>query len=44
MSVGEAAARLGISKPMLLRLWAQGLLDGYRVTRYRNGRVRLYRD
>lgn len=44
MSVGEAAERLGMSKPTLLRLWAQGLLDGYRVTPYRNGRVRLYRD
>lgn len=44
MSVGEAAERLGMSKPTLLRLWAQGLLAGYRVTPYRNGRVRLYRD
>jgi excisionase family DNA binding protein len=44
MSVGEAAERLGISKPTLLRLWTQGLLEGYRVTPYRNGRVRLYRD
>jgi excisionase family DNA binding protein len=44
MSVVEAAERLGISKPTLLRLWAQGLIAGYRVTPYRNGRVRLYRD
>lgn len=44
MSVNEAAERIGISKPTLLRLWAQGLLEGYRVTPYRNGRVRLYRD
>ena len=44
MSVQEAAAALGISKPTLLRLWTQGLLEGYRVTPYRNGRVRLYRD
>ena len=44
MSVNEAVDRIGISKPTLLRLWAQGLLEGYRVTPYRNGRVRLYRD
>jgi integrase len=41
--LGHAAAQLGLSKPTLLRLWAQGLIAGYRVTPYRNGRVRLYR-
>jgi excisionase family DNA binding protein len=44
MSVQEAAAALGISKPTLLRLWAQGYLTGYRVTPYRNGPIQLYRD
>ena len=44
MSVQEAADYLGISKPTLLRLWTQGLIEGYRVTPYRNGRVLLYRD
>ncbi len=44
MSTREAAAYLGVSRPTLLRLWSQGLLEGYRVTPYQNGRVRLYRD
>lgn len=44
ISAGEAATFLGISKPTLLRLWAQGFLEGYRLTPYRNGQVRLYRD
>ena len=44
MSAQEAAAYLGISKPTVLRLWTQGLLTGYRVTPYPNGRVRIYRD
>ena len=44
MSAQEAADYLGISRPTLLRLWSQGFLEGYRVTPYQNGRVRLYRD
>jgi|GEM_PF-3897920 hypothetical protein len=32
MSVNEAAERLGIAKPTLLRLWAQGPGSCYRVT------------
>jgi excisionase family DNA binding protein len=44
MSAQEAADHLGISKPTLLRLWSQGYLAGYRVTPYRNGQIRLYRD
>jgi excisionase family DNA binding protein len=44
MSAQEAADYLGISKPTLLRLWAQKVLPGYRVTPYRNGPIRLYRD
>ena len=44
MSAQEAALFLGVSKPTLLRLWAQGLLEGYRRTLYRNGQIRLYRD
>jgi excisionase family DNA binding protein len=44
MSAQEAAEYLGISRPTLLRLWSQGFLEGYRVTPYQNGRVRLYRD
>ncbi|MEM8534443.1 MAG: helix-turn-helix domain-containing protein [Chloroflexota bacterium] len=44
MSAQEAAAYLRISKPTVLRLSTQGLLTGYPVTSYSNGRVRLYRD
>ena len=44
MSATDAAALLGISKPTLLRLWTQGLVEGYQLTPYRNGRIRLYRD
>ena len=43
ISAQEAAALLGISKPTLLRLWAQGFVAGYRATPYRNGQIRLYR-
>jgi excisionase family DNA binding protein len=44
ISAQEAATLLGVSKPTLLRLWAQGFLEGYRLTPYRNGQIRLYRD
>lgn len=44
ISAQEAAIFLGVSKPTLLRLWAQGFLEGYRATPYRNGQIRLYRD
>jgi len=43
MLAQEAATFLGISKPTLLRLWAQGFLEGFRLTPYRNGRIRLCR-
>jgi excisionase family DNA binding protein len=44
MSAQEAADYLRLSKPTVLKLWAQGLLKGYRALQAVNGRVRLYRD
>ncbi|MFV9504023.1 MAG: excisionase family DNA-binding protein [Oscillochloridaceae bacterium umkhey_bin13] len=44
MSTHEAAEYLGVSKPTILRLWAQGLIQGYRLTNSPTSRVRLYRE
>lgn len=44
MSAQEAADYLRLSKPTVLKLWAQRLIKGYRALQAVNGRVRLYRD